>query len=142
MNEPLSAVKKQRPAGQLVRYALVGLASNLSGYLVYLLITYYGVEPKAAMTLVYVVGATTGFFGNRLWTFAHKGAALKSGIRYGMAHLLGYALNFLILSILVDRLGYAHQWVQAAAIGVVAGFLFILFRGYVFAATDGAPEKS
>lgn len=125
-----------RSGKQVFRYGLVGLVSNLTGYLVFLLITYWGVEPKAAISLLYVVGATIGFIGNRQWAFAYQGALLGAGARYFVAHLFGYLINFLILLILVDRLGYSHQWVQAGAIFVVAGFLFIVFKYFVFPKVD------
>lgn len=121
---------------QLIRYGLVGIVSNLSMYLVYLLITYLGVEPKQAMTLVYIIGASIGFVGHRKWSFSHRGNATRAAARYAAAHLSGYTLNFLILYIFVDRLGYAHQVVQAMAIIAVAGFLFIVFKYFVF------PEKT
>lgn len=117
---------------QLIRYGLVGVASNAAIYFVYLLITYLGVEPKTAMTLVYVIGASIGFIGNRKWTFAHRGDSSSAALRYALAHIIGYLLNFLILFTFVDRLGYAHQWVQAVAIIIVAGFLFIVFKYFVF----------
>lgn len=117
---------------QLIRYGLVGLASNAAIYFIYLLITYLGMEAKSAMTLVYVLGATIGFVGNRKWTFAHRGDSSSAALRYVLAHLCGYLMNFLILYLFVDRLGYAHQWVQAAAIVIVAGFLFVVFKYFVF----------
>jgi putative flippase GtrA len=119
---------------QLIRYGVVGAASNLTMYFVYLLITYFGVEPKTAMTLVYIIGASLGFIGNRKWTFAHRGDSTSAVLRYVLAHLFGYLLNFLILFTFVDRLGYAHQWVQAMAIIIVAGFLFIASKYFVFRA--------
>lgn len=131
MNNPFGAVGAKSPVGQLARYGLVGLASNLSGYLVYLFITYWGTEPKRTMTLLYIVGASIGYFGNRQWTFAHKGG-LGAGGRYLIAHLFGFLVNLLILLTFVDRLGYSHQWVQAVAICVVAGFLFLAFKYFVF----------
>jgi putative flippase GtrA len=136
MNNPFGAVGAQRPVVQLARYGLVGLASNLSGYLVYVLITYWGSEPKRTMTLLYIVGASIGYFGNRQWTFAHKGG-LGAGGRYLIAHLLGYLINLLLLLTFVDRLGYSHQWVQAVAIFVVAGFLFLAFKYFVFPKGEG-----
>lgn len=132
MSDSFVAAGVRRSATQFFRYGLVGIASNLSGYLLFLLITYWGMGPKIAMTLLYVVGATIGFFGNRQWAFAHKGALLGSGARYFMAHVLGYLINFFMLFIFVDGLGYSHQWVQAGAIIVVAGFLFVVFKYFVF----------
>ena len=127
---------------QLIRYGLVGVVSNAVIYLVYLLITYLGVEPKIAMTLVYIIGASIGFVGNRKWTFAHRGAFSRTALRYGLAHLSGYLLNFLILLTFVDHLGYAHQWVQAIAIIIVAGFLFIILKYLVFSKKYNPLEKT
>jgi putative flippase GtrA len=124
-----------KPILQLLRYGVVGIVTNLSLYCFYLLITYLGIEPKMAMTIAYVVGALIGFIGHRQWTFSHRGNANRSAIRYTAAHISGYMLNLFIIFIFVDRLGYAHQVVQAAAIFAVAGFLFIIFKYFVF------PEK-
>lgn len=120
---------------QLLRYALVGLISNLLGYVLYLLVTYLGVGPKIAMSLLYFVGASIGFFGNKTLTFKHEGHYLSSSLRYALAHFAGYLLNLSILVVFVDQFGYPHQWVQAVAIFVVAVFLFLLFKFFVF------PEK-
>ena len=117
---------------QLIRYGLVGVASNTIIYFVYILITYVGVEPKIAMTLVYIIGAIIGFIGNRKWTFTYSGAPTSAALRYVFSHLLGYILNFLILFTFVDCLGYAHQLIQGMAIIIVAGFLFVIFKYFVF----------
>ncbi len=126
---------------QLIRYGLVGVAINLSGYLVYLLLTYFGVSPKITMSMLYFIGAVAGFWGNRKLTFAHQGSLLGSGARYTLAHALGYLINLTILIVFVDRLGYAHQWVQAVAIFVVAGYLFIAFKLFVFAKSNNSTGR-
>ncbi|MDM0122294.1 GtrA family protein [Variovorax arabinosiphilus] len=116
----------------MLRYAFVGVSTNLIGYLVYLLITYIGLGPKVTMTLLYVTGATLGFWGNRTITFRHHEKGLAVGLRYILAHGVGYLINLTLLYTLGDRLGYAHQLVQAFAIFVVAGFLFVAFKYFVF----------
>ena len=126
---------------QLIRYGVVGASSNVIIYFVYLLITYLGVEPKIAMSLIYFIGAFIGFVGNRKWTFAHHGDASSAALRYVWAHLFGYMLNFIILFTFVDRLGYAHQWVQAVAIIIVAVFLFVVFKYFVFCHKYSGPDK-
>lgn len=117
---------------QLIRYGLVGAATNLVMYAVYLLITYLGVEHKKTMTLLYIIGASIGFIGHRKWSFAHTGNASKAIVRYTIAHLSGYLLNWMILFVCVDQLGYAHQLVQGVTIFVIAGYLFIVFKYFVF----------
>lgn len=127
-----TTVPDKRLLPTFIRYAMVGLVSNACGYGVYLLVTWLGVRPILAMSLLYFVGAMIGFLGNRSWAFSHRGNALPSLLRYWVAHAIGYALNFSMLYVLADCLGYPHQLVQAVAVFVVAGFLFVMFRLFVF----------
>lgn len=132
MDDLSFVVKNRKSITQLFHYAIVGLVSNFAGYAVYLLLTYLGSTPKMTMTLLYGVGAAVSFWGNRKLTFAHKGGLVGAGVRYVMAHCLGYLINLAILVVMVDKLGYAHQLVQAIAILVVAAFLFLAFKFFVF----------
>jgi putative flippase GtrA len=121
---------------QLLRFAAVGVASNVIGYLLYLFVTYLGAAPKLAMTVLYCVGVITGFFGNQRYAFAHQGRLMATVWRYLMAHSLGYLINLAIQIIMVDQLGYPHQLAQALGICVVAVFLFVVFRYFVFGNAD------
>ena len=123
----------KRSLFELVRYGIVGIASNLAAYLVFLFLTRMGVGPKLSMSLVYLAAVSFGFLGHKNWTFSQEGAWLSSGSRYALAHFLGYLFNFFILMVFVDYGGLSHEWVQAVAIFVVAGFLFLSFKFFVFA---------
>jgi len=125
------------PIGKsLFRYGVVGFANNAGGYLIYLLITWLGVDPKLVVTIGYPVGALVGYLGNKQWSFSYKGRLTPSLARYVVAHVGGYLINISMLYVLVDKLGFAHQWVQIVAICVVAGFLFLAMRFFVFPASD------
>lgn len=128
-------------ATQLLRYAFVGVASNITGYLIYLLFTHLGATPKLTMTLLYGVGATVGYIGNRSVTFSYNGAIVGSGFRYSLAHIAGYFINLSVLIVFVDHLGYPHQVVQAVAILVVALFLFTAFKVFVFRSSNAERYK-
>lgn len=117
---------------QLFRYVLVGLVTNCSGYALYLILTYMGTTHKLTMSALYATAAVLSFFINRSFTFRHDGHVGGAGIRFLLAHMLGYLLNLALLLVFVDHLGVAHQLVQACAIVVVAVFLFIAFRLFVF----------
>lgn len=136
MNDFLFNIANRKSLTQLFRYGLVGIASNLAGYLIYLSVTYLGATPKTTMSILYGVGALVGFWGNRKLTFGHKGSLLGAGARYIIAHCFGYLINLAILIVMVDKLGYAHQWVQAIAIFAVATFLFLAFKFFVFRKSD------
>lgn len=119
---------------QLLRFGFVGLTTNLLGYLLYLSLTFAGLAPKVTMTLLYTSGATLSFVLNRRWTFGYKGAASRAGLRFAMAHVAGFGVNYAMLAMLHDQLGWPHELVQAMAVLVVAAGLFVAFRLFVFPA--------
>ena len=49
-----------------------------------------------------------------------------------LVHSLGMLINLVILSYFVKVAGFAHQWVQLAAILVVALYVFLAMRWFVF----------
>jgi putative flippase GtrA len=118
---------------QLLRYALVGVGSNLALYAGYLGLTMAGMGHKTAMTLLYVVGVLQTFYFNRGWTFSHAGRPFTAFLRYLTAYAMGYLFNLFFLWLGADQLHLPHQWVQAAAIVIVALYLFLTQRYWVFA---------
>lgn len=118
--------------GQLFRYGVVGLSSNLVGYFLYLGLTRLGLGPKTAMTLLYCVGVAQTFVFNKKWTFAHKKNGGLALFRYCVTYGLGYFINLAALLIAVDYWGWPHQWVQAAMILGLAAFLFSIQKFWVF----------
>lgn len=133
--------KSDSGLAQLLRYGMVGVANNLLGYLLYLAATALGGTPKLTMSALYAVGAAIGYVSNRRLTFAHRGSHWRSGLKYAFVHAVGYLFNWAILSVFVDRMGYPHQVVQAFAIFVVAAYLFLAFKLFVFAPTAPVQEK-
>lgn len=118
---------------QLIRYGLVGVVSNIVIYFVYLLITYLGVEPKIAMTLLFIIGASIGFIGNRKWTFSHCGDSSSAVLRFLAAYATAYMLNFFCMWVAVDRMGIPHYLVQAVNIMVIGALLYVAQKYWIFA---------
>jgi putative flippase GtrA len=121
---------------QAVRYGVAGVLNNLLGYLIYLLMTYFGVDPKIAVTVLYPISAATGYFAHFRYSFSYRKGHAGAALRYALAHCAGYGVNVAMLYIFSDMLKFPHQAVQAAAIFVVAGVLFLVFRYFVFAHAD------
>jgi putative flippase GtrA len=121
-----------RTRGQFLRYAVVGLASNLVLYLAYLGLTMLGMGPKTAMSVLYVLGVAQTFLFNRTWSFGHDGALHGAFARYVASYAFGYLLNLAVLWIAVDRMGLPHQIVQGVMIVTLAFFLFLLQKFWVF----------
>lgn len=118
--------------GQLIRYGVTGLLANAVLYAVYLLMTAFGVGPKTAATIAYGLGVSLAFHVNRSWTFQHAGRGLTALHRFLAAYAIGYLLNLALLYLLVDLAGLTHEWVQGAAIVMVAAVLFPLQKHWVF----------
>ena len=117
---------------ELVRYGIVGLASNGFGYLLYLGLTYVGAGPKFAMSLLYGVGVLQTFLFNRKWSFSFDGAATPSFVRYATVYAIGYVIQYAAMLLLVDKLGWPHQWVMGALVLFMAMFFFVAQKFWVF----------
>lgn len=117
---------------QLWRYGLVGVGINATLYICYLLLVFMGVEPKVAMSIVYVIGLGIGFYGHKKLTFSHTESSRRALVRYLIAHVGGYAINFFLLIALVDYMKLSHVFVQGFSVFIVAAYLFIVFKYWVF----------
>lgn len=130
----LSGLLFHMPIAEIVRYGIVGLTLNAIGYLIYLLITALGLSPLTTVTVFYPLSVLAGYFAHRRHTFRRLAQGLEGGIlaRYIAVYVAGYLINAGMLQLLHEKLGYPHQWVQALAIFLVAGFLFVAMKLWVF----------
>lgn len=120
---------------QSARFLVVGLISNTLLYLLYLALTVIGTEPKLAMTLLYSLGVLQTFVFNKRWTFSHNGLVGQSLGRYLSVYGVSYVINFSVLYLFVDILGWSHLLVQGGAIIVLAVGLFFAQKCWVFSTT-------
>jgi len=105
-----------------------------------LLFVFAEVEPKAAMSIVYVIGLAIGFYGHRKLTFFHTENFRRAISRYLIAHIGGYTINFLLLVVFVDYINLSHALVQGVSIFIVAAYLFIIFKYWVFSEKNYATS--
>lgn len=117
---------------QLVRYGVVGLASNGIGYLLYLLLTWFGMEYRVAVTVLFAVGVVQTFFFNKRWSFGHTGTPASALLRYWAVYVAAYFLNIAALTVLVEYVDVPHQIAQAILVFVIAGLIFVALRFWVF----------
>ena len=117
---------------QLFRYGLVGITQNSVGYLLYIIVTGLGLDPKVAVSIFTPIAVVISYFGNKQWSFQHTGGYLSSATKFIISHIFSYLVNISLLFYFVDKHGYPHQLIQALAIFVCAGFLFLVFKFIVF----------
>lgn len=119
---------------QLVRYAIAGVLINSTGFCIYLFFTWLGLNPILTMSCLYCLAVTLSFFGSKNYAFNHKGSHRRAAARYAIAHLGGYGINLSLLLFFHEHLAWPHQWVQAGATVIVAVYLFIASKIFVFRA--------
>ena len=117
---------------QMLRFGIVGVASNLALYLLYLLLTNFGMGHKLAMTGIYAVGVAQTFLINKIWTFRHVGLEVQSFGRYLTLYAACYLLNLVSLLIFVDMMGMKHQIIQCVMIILIAAITFTVQKFWVF----------
>lgn len=123
---------------QLTRFAVVGIASNATLYALFVLLTFLGLDPKVAMTLLFILGVLANFVANRIWTFGHRGRPAGALARYAVLYLGGYLTNLAGLAWFVDVEGKDPRLVQAVLIVFIAGATFLVQKYWVFRADPGA----
>ena len=117
---------------QFGKFATVGALSNAALFLLYLVLTLLGLGHKVAMTLCFAIGVLQTFLFNKNWTFAYRAGGSRSLLRYIAAYFSAYLINLLALLWLVDGLQLPHQLVQGFAIVLLALYLFVLQKFWVF----------
>ena len=122
---------------KLTRFVVIGVANNLVGYAVFVVLSLFGVSAIPAMSVSYAMGMVISFTGNRKWTFGHRGSVVRALTRFLIANAVGYGLNFGLLWIFVKSLGLPQIPVQFFATGGVALCTFLMMRLWVFRSDRG-----
>jgi putative flippase GtrA len=121
---------------QFIRYAVVGVATNGTGYLLFYLLTTLGLSPVVTISIIYPTHLVVAFFLNKRWSFAHRGKVNMTAVKYLIAYGACYLINVGILELFADYLGFSHLIVQACAIVLLACLLFAVQRYWVFRQGD------
>jgi len=117
---------------QSYRFVVVGGVSNAVLYLCYLLVTWLGLAPPVAVSVMFILGALQTFLINKSWTFSIQGQNRAYLIRYISLYGVAYLFNLLILHVFVGWMALNHRFVQAVAIIVIGTLLFFIQRNWVF----------
>lgn len=131
MRKILGVIKQWSALVEFIRYAVVGLLNNLMIYMVYLLVTFLGLDPKIAITIFYPLGALSAYFGHLKYSFLYTGEKSWMLFKFVFAYALCYGLNLFMLFVLTDIAGFSHQLVQALAIAIIGVVLFLMIKYFV-----------
>ena len=87
--------RHRQALGQLVRFALVGVAATLLQYGVYLLLIRW-MHPTLANTIAYVVSFLFNYVASVTFTFQVK-SNMQRGAGFALAHAVNYTLQTVLL---------------------------------------------
>ena len=117
---------------QGIKYISIGVYSNVILYCIYIFFTKIGIGYKVSMTSLYLIGMLQTFFLNKYWTFGNNDKILKNLWRYLLAYGAVYLINLSMLFYLVDILKFDHVIIQGILIVVLALFLFVFQKYWIF----------
>ena len=128
-----------RPAGQLVRFLVVGVGNTVLSFVVYRLLLAVGTWYVVAAPLAFAAGAVNGYIFNRRWTFAARDTtrARFVYVRCGdhRRRRDEPARPFFVASAGQGRRAYL------AAIPPVTVCMFVANRVWTFADRDPTPSR-
>ena len=119
---------------QLVRYGVTGVGLNVFSYGLYLLATHLTISPTTVILILYPLTVLLGFIAHKKVSFQYKGGQTNVPLlsKYIFAYAVGYVLNLVLLEIGHYQLGYAHELVQGCCVFILAAFLFVMQKFFVF----------
>lgn len=117
---------------QFIRYVIVGLFSNIAGFLIYVLVTSLGISPILTISISYLIYICLTFYFNKKWSFAHHGQRTTTAMKYFTVYCVSYVLNVILLAYFNSYLGFSHIVVQAGAVVPIAALIFLMQKYWVF----------
>lgn len=125
---------------ELIRYSAVGVATNVFGFLLYVLFTALGISPVLYISISYPIHIILAFYLNKKWSFTHEGHITASAVRYLVSYFGCYLLNVAALKYFYGYWGFSHVIVQAVAGMILVPLLFVTQKFWVF--TEDADSTS
>ncbi|MBM3282686.1 glycosyltransferase [Candidatus Gottesmanbacteria bacterium] len=126
--------RKDNPIGQLLRFLVSGIFTNLANYLAFI-VTY------RLLAFYYVISSVVGFFTgfvvgfvlNRIYTFGSQSRNIPGEmIKFFVVNLVSLGVNIATIYLLVDNLKIRAEFSQVVAIITSAIANFLGYKFYVF----------
>ena len=118
---------------QISAFTLVGICAAIAHYgALITLVEGFGWRAVPATLVGYVAGGIVSYILNRRHTFASDRPHSEAGWRFALVAGVGFCLTFLLMHMLVDRLGQPYLLSQFVTTGLVLVWSFIANRLWTF----------
>lgn len=116
---------------KLIKYLLVGVLNTIVGFGIIFGLMFLGISPEISNLSGYAVGIVFSYVMNKIFTFKSKKKSKAEFIKFILAMLLAYILNFITLKICLN-LGINPYFSQIISGGIYTITGYILSRFWVF----------
>jgi dolichol-phosphate mannosyltransferase len=112
---------------QLARFTAVGASGYVVNLTTFAICVHgLGLDYRIAAVVAFLVAVTNNFWWNRHWTFdARTGHAGHQAARFLVVSVAAFAVNFVLLELLVDAAGLREVVAQAIAVAAATPCNFI-----------------
>ena len=115
-----------RALSQFWKYCVVGASGFVLNLLIFWLMITAGAHYWIAGTVSFSFAVTNNFLLNKYWTFSKRdGAFLLQAGRFLVISITSWALNMLMLRLLIEDANMNQYTAQTIAISMVTGFNFV-----------------
>lgn len=124
---------------QIASFGWVGLLATATHFATLALVVEYAIAgPVAASTLGAIAGAVVSYLLNRAFTFESTRSHAGAVPRFMVVALVSFALNALLMELLVHQLGIFYLAAQVITTGLTMMWTFFGYRIWAFAHRAGA----
>lgn len=115
-----------------VRFVVIGLATNVVAFCLFLILVLIGVSPKRTLTLLYWTFVVLVFFINRAYVFGHKGNIFHAFKKHICVYIFGYGLSISMLAFWLDYLGLNYVVAMIMTSIVMPVYFYTMQKHLVF----------
>jgi putative flippase GtrA len=115
---------------RLVRFAIVGVASNAALYLVFLLLLQLAVPPLWAAAICYALGVSVSYVANRAWSFESRDPHRADLPKFLVAHGVCMISTIVVLNVLLVWLRPELAQLVNVAVMAVITYLTLALLGF------------
>ncbi len=124
MNLPRNEIQR------LYRYGAVGITTNVTLYLVFILFLRFGLTPTVAAGVCYGLGVAMSYLLNRRWTFSSTQSHRRDIPKFLLAYGIGLVSTLLMITLLLIWL--PPELAQIVNIGLTALVIYGCLRLFRF----------
>ncbi|HMO29827.1 GtrA family protein [Enterovirga sp.] len=119
----------------LMRYGVVGLATNGGLYLLFVLLVWLGLSAVATAALCYGLGLALSYLLNRRWSFQSTASHRRDLPRFLLSYGVGFIATMIFIALLTRVL--RPEIAQFLNIGLTAMVIYLCLRLTRFGHTEG-----